>query len=440
MSTGTPGPVISRRRLLAAAGATPVLIAARSSAATPLMAAAQNLAAPSAAAPGPAQPPALSMTTNAQAIGAEERRARIRALQNGLTEHKIGALLIESGSTLEYFTGIRWHRSERTTAAVIPAHGDIVIVTPAFEEPSVRETLQVGGEVLPWNEADNPFARVVDGLRSRGVARGPIAVDPTIRFFIVDGLRRVSGSYEIVSGDALIRSCRMFKSPAELALMQLANHVTIEALRRVRARVEQSMSSADIAALMDQTTIALGGSPEFSLVLLNEASAYPHGSHQIQTVHEGSTILMDCGCTVHGYQSDISRTWVFGTATARQRTVWNTVKRGQEIALETAKLGAPVGNLDDAVRRYYESEGWGPGYRLPGLSHRTGHGIGLDGHESPYLVHSDTTPLQVDMCFSDEPGIYIPGEFGVRLEDCWRMTASGPETFTALAKSLDEPI
>ena len=195
------------------------------------------------------------------------------------------------------------------------------------------------------------------------------------------------------------------------------------------------------AALMDRTTVALGGSPEFSLVLLNEASAYPHGSLQDQTVREGSIILMDCGCAVHGYQSDISRTWVFGQANARQRKVWNTVKRGQEIALRNGenRRRRPA-RIDDAVRSYYEREGWGPGYRLPGLSHRTGHGIGLDGHEPAYLVHGDTTPLQAGMCFSDEPGIYIPGEFGVRLEDCWVMTASGPKPFTPLAKSLDDPI
>jgi Xaa-Pro dipeptidase len=222
--------------------------------------------------------------------------------------------------------------------------------------------------------------------------------------------------------------------------MQTANNVTLEALRILHARVTRGMSSEEIGALMDRVTTELGGSPEFSLVLLNEASAYPHGSLQPQTVREGSIILMDCGCAVHGYQSDISRTWVLGEASARQRKVWNTVKRGQEIALETAKIGAPVGRLDDAVRSYYEREGWGPGYKLPGLSHRTGHGIGLDGHEPAYLVHGDATPLEAGMCFSDEPGIYIPGEFGVRLEDCWVMTASGPKPFTPLAKSLDDPI
>jgi Xaa-Pro dipeptidase len=304
----------------------------------------------------------------------------------------------------------------------------------------VRETLQVGGDVRPWNEHESPFELIVQALRSRGVNSGILAVESTTRFFIVDGIRQVSKAYEIISADALVRACRLLKSAAELALMQVANNVTIEALRFVHVRVQSGMNQAEIAALMNGATAALGGSPEFALVLLNEASAYPHGSLQPQAVRDGSIILMDCGCTVHGYQSDISRTWVFGTADARQRKVWNTVKRGQEIALQSAVIGTPVGKIDDAVRSYYEHEGWGPGYRLPGLSHRTGHGIGLDGHEPAYLVHGDATPLQAGMCFSDEPGIYIPGEFGVRLEDCWFMTASGPKTFTPLAKSIDDPI
>jgi Xaa-Pro dipeptidase len=380
------------------------------------------------------------MTAGASPISVEERRARIAKLQTLLGLRKVAAMLVEPGSTLEYFTGVRWHRSERITLAIIPAHGEVLVVTPAFEEPSVRETLQVGGDVRPWNEHESPIERIVQGLRDRGAASGVVAVESTVRFFIVDGVRQASNAYEMISADPLVRACRLVKSPAELALLQLANNVTIEALRSVHARVERGMSSAEIVALMDRTTLALGGSPEFSLVLLNEASAYPHGSLQTQTVREASIVLMDCGCAVHGYQSDISRTWVHGQANARQRKVWNTVKRGQEIALETAKIDLPAGRIDDAVRSYYEREGWGPGYKLPGLSHRTGHGIGMDGHEPAYLVHGDTTPLQAGMCFSDEPGIYIPGEFGVRLEDCWVMTASGPKPFTPLAKSLDEPI
>jgi Xaa-Pro dipeptidase len=381
-----------------------------------------------------------SITGDAKPISIDERRARVAKIQSLMQQRKVAAFLVEPGSSLEYFTGIRWHRSERTTLAVIPAQGEVLVVTPAFEEPSVRETLQVGGDVRPWNEHESPFERIVQGLRDRGITAGVLAVESTVRFFIVDGVRQASKGYDLVSADPLVRACRLIKSPAELALLQTANRVTIEALRAVYAKVRHGMNSADISALMDRTTIALGGSPEFSLVLLNEASAYPHGSEQPQAVREGSVILMDCGCAVHGYQSDISRTWVFGRANARQRKVWNTVKRGQEIALQTAKVGVPAGAIDDAVRGYYEREGWGPGYKLPGLSHRTGHGIGLDGHESAYLVHGDDTPLQAGMCFSDEPGIYIPGEFGIRLEDCWFMTGTGPKTFTPLAKSLDDPI
>ncbi len=381
-----------------------------------------------------------SMTGDSKPIGVDERHARIAKVQKLMGERKVAALLIEPGSSLDYFTGIRWHRSERTTLAIIPARGEVLVVTPAFEEPSVRETLQVGGDVRPWNEHESPMERIVQGLRDGGIASGVVAVESTTRFFIVDGIRKVSSAYEMVSADALVRECRLIKSPAELALMQMANSVTLEALRYVHARVERGMSSANISELMDRTTTDLGGSPEFSMVLLNEASAYPHGSVRAQGVRDGSMVLMDCGCTVQGYQSDISRTWVVGQTNARQRKVWNTVKRGQEIALDNAKIGRPVGQIDDAVRAYYESEGWGPGYKLPGLSHRTGHGIGLDGHEPAYLVHGDTTALQAGMCYSDEPGIYIPGEFGVRLEDCWVMTESGPKLFTPLAKSLEQPI
>jgi Xaa-Pro dipeptidase len=381
-----------------------------------------------------------SMTGAAKPISVDERKARIARLQELMRQRKIGALILESGSSLDYFTGIQWRRSERTTASVIPARGEIITVTPAFEEPSVRETLAVGGEVRPWDEHENPFAQIAGALRDRGVTAGTIAFESTTRLFIVDGVKAAAPALRVVSGDALVKAVRLIKSPAELALMQTANDVTLAALRHVHANARVGMSPAQIGALMNQATVALGGAPEFALVLINEASAYPHGSHQAQTLREGSVILMDVGCTVHGYQSDISRTWVMGEPTAKQRKVWDTVKRGQEIALASAKPGAPVGAIDDAVRAYYEKEGWGPGYHLPGLSHRTGHGIGLDGHEPPYLVHGDATPLAPGMCFSDEPGIYIPGEFGLRLEDCWHMTAAGPKLFTPLARSIEDPI
>ena len=414
---------LSRRAILAALAGAPVL-------ATPLNGAADS----------PKGVGLASLAGDAKPISAEERLARIAKLQRLMRERGIGALIMEAGTTLDYFTGVQWFRSERPTAAVIPASGEPVLVTPAFEEPSVRETLRVPADVRPWNEHESPFVRIVQALADRGVVSGAIAFEKTTRLFIVDGVRAAGSVYTIASGDALVRACRLIKSPAELALMQIANDITLAALRHVHSEVRIGMSARDIAGMMESATTALGGVNEFALVLLNEASAYPHGSHQPQAVHEGSVVLMDCGCTVYGYQSDISRTFVVGTPSARQRRVWDTVRRGQEVALETARPGAPVGSIDDAVRAFYEREGWGPGYRLPGLSHRTGHGIGLDGHEDPYLVHGDMTPLEPGLCFSDEPGIYIPGEFGVRLEDCWHMTGDGPKLFTPLAKSIDLPV
>ena len=379
------------------------------------------------------------MTAGAQPISAQERQTRLAKVQGLMQEKKIAALLVESGSTLEYFTGIHWWTSERVTAAIIPASGQVIIVTPFFESPSIHEMLQVPGEIRSWQEDESPFELIAKSVNAIG--NGPLAVDPNVRFFVTDAVTKASGGQRVtVPGSELVRACRMVKSPAELALMQLANDLTMTAIRHVHANVQLGMQTADIIKLTGDATVALGGGYDFSLALLNEASAFPHGSKVVQTVRAGSVILIDCGCTVHGYQSDISRTWIFGEPTARQREVWNMVKRGQEIALETARIGTPVGNIDKAVRAFYESKGWSKNYALPGLSHRTGHGIGMDGHENPYLVRSDTTPLAAGMCFSDEPGLYIPGQFGIRLEDCWHMTEQGPKLFTELAKSIDQPV
>jgi Xaa-Pro dipeptidase len=381
------------------------------------------------------------MTSGAKPISPAERNARVTKLQGLMQQKKIAALLVDTGSTLDYFTGVQWHLSERVTAAVIPAFGKTVIVTPFFEQPTIHEMLQIPAEIRTWQEDENPFELIAGALNDRGAPTGPLAVEGTTRYYVLDAVTKaLKRQREVVPGHELVRACRMFKSPAELALLQIANDVTLTALRYVHAHLELGMRTADVSDLMDQATVALGAESEFSMALLNEASAFPHGSKVVQTIRNGSVVLMDCGCVVHGYQSDISRTWVFGEPTARQREVWNTVRRGQEIALETAKAGVPTGNIDKAVRAFYESKGWGNNYSLPGLSHRTGHGIGLDGHEDPYLVRSDTTPLQAGMCFSDEPGIYIPGEFGIRLEDCWHMTEQGPQLFTMLAKSIDDPI
>jgi Xaa-Pro dipeptidase len=380
------------------------------------------------------------LTGDAQPISRNERLARLAKAQRLMEERGIGALLVEPGSTLDYFTGVLWRTSERVTAAVIPARGDVTLVCPHFEEPSVRETLGVPGDIYIWHEHESPFVRIVQALKDHGVVGGKVAVEANVRFFVLEGLQNVSTAFEIVPAAPIVRACRMHKSPAEIALMQTATDVTLAAYRHVYPRVQVGMTQGEIARMMDEATAALGGAPEFSLVLLNEASAFPHGSRQPQKVKPGGVVLMDCGCTVHGYQSDVSRTWVQGPPTARQRKVWETVKRGQEIAFETAQLGVEAERIDQAVRAYYEKEGWGPGYKLPGLSHRTGHGIGLDGHEPAYFVGGDTTPLEAGMCFSDEPGLYIPGEFGIRLEDCLHMTETGPKLFSGFATSIEEPI
>jgi len=389
-----------------------------------------------------AEPPAAGAAAFAGAapITPAERAARIANVQSLMQRDRIAALLVEAGSSLEYFTGIRWWRSERTTAALIPASGQAIVVTPFFEVPSVQESLEVEADVRPWHEDQSPFALIADAMRAVGAA-GPLAVEWTTRFFIVDHTRSVPGfGREIVSGEALVNACRMIKSPAELALMQSSNDITLAAIRHTHGQTRAGMTAGDIRAILEGRIRELGGAEPFSLVLLNEASAYPHGTAQPQAVREGSVVLIDTGCKWHGYASDISRTWVVGAPTKRQREVWETVKRGQEIVLEAAKIGAPVGDMDVAVRNHYEGLGWAKDYGLPGTSHRAGHGIGMDGHEPPNLMRADRTQLAAHMCFSNEPGIYIPGEFGVRLEDIWHMTAAGPKLFTPLAKSIDEPV
>jgi Xaa-Pro dipeptidase len=381
------------------------------------------------------------LTGAALPITAAEHGARVAKVQTLMQQRKVAALLVEAGSSLEYFTGIRWGRSERTMAALIPVRGETIIVTPFFEEPSIRETLQITADVRPWNEDENPFALIADDMRGAPASDGPLAVEPTTRYFIINSVSALTGAgRQVVSGEELVNACRMVKSSAELALMQTANDVTHAALKHVHGRIESGMSARDIGAMMAATTDALGGTHQFSLVLLNDASAYPHGTKTLQTVREGSVVLVDTGCSVHGYVSDISRTWVYGEPSARHREVWATVKRGQELALETVKIGMPVGDVDKAVRAYYEGLGWKKDYGLPGTSHRTGHGIGMDVHEPPNLMRADRTPFEAGMCFSDEPGIYIPGEFGIRMEDCWYLTEQGPQLFTPLAKSIDQPI
>jgi Xaa-Pro dipeptidase len=374
-------------------------------------------------------------------ITAAERVGRLARAQQLLRASDLGAMLVESGPSLDYYTGIQWWRSERLTGVVIPAEGAPIVVTPFFEQPSIAEQLEVPAEIRTWQEDEEPLKLVADFLRERKVAGRPIAFEETNRFFLGDRLAAQLPAAKLANANSVVRAQRMIKSPAELALMQAASDITIAAFRTAHANLKPGMSSADISAAVTAATAALGGQSDGNLVLINEASALPHGSKKPHTLARGDIVLIDGGCSVHGYQSDISRTFIFDRApTPEQRKVWDQVHRGQQIALAAAKIGAPAGSVDDAVRKAYASWGYGPGYKLPGTSHRTGHGIGMEGHEPVNLVRGETTPLSPGMCFSNEPGIYLPGRFGVRLEDCFHMTPAGPKWFTTPPPSIDQPM
>jgi Xaa-Pro aminopeptidase len=389
-----------------------------------------------AAVQGAAELPSVSIPPP---ISAAERVQRLIKARDLMRRQGIGAVLVESGPSLDYFTGIQWWRSERLTGVVIPAQGDPIIVTPFFEKPSIQEMLQVPAEIRTWEEDEEPLKLVADFLKERKLASQPIGFEETNRFFLMDRLRQQLPSAPVVSANSVVRALRMIKTPTEIALMKAAADIMAASLRYAGERTREGMAPAEIDAMIAAAQKKLGGNYDGGLVLIGEASAYPHGSKQPHTVHRGDIVLLDCTCSVHGYQADISRTFVVGAPSAEQRKVWNQVHRGQQIAIAAAKLGAPAGSVDDAVRRTYESWGYGPRYKLPGTSHRTGHGIGMEVHEPVNLVHGETTPLAAGMCFSDEPGIYIPGKFGVRMEDCFHMTEAGPKFFTIPPKSIDEP-
>ena len=384
--------------------------------------------------------PLQSIVDNVEPISVSERIQRVKKAQRLMAQHDIDAILVEPGSAMLYFSGISWWRSERLTALVIPREGDIGVITPYFEEPSVRESMTFGDDVRTWHEHESPFKRVAGILKDRGLAGGRIGLEETVRYFVVEGVAHAAPGFDVVSASPVTLGCRMYKSAAEIALTKKANEVTLRAYEHVYRNLQKGMLPADVNALMREAQSALGGGATWNMALFGPASAYPHGTSQRQQIEEGQIVLMDCGCSVQGYRSDISRTFVYGEPSDRQREVWNTVRKGQQIAFDKAAVGTPAGEVDDAVRRYYRSLGYGPGYRTPGLSHRTGHGIGMDVHESVNFVHGEMTRLAPGMCFSNEPGIYIFDEFGVRLEDCIYMTDDGPAWFTVPPDSLGEPV
>jgi Xaa-Pro dipeptidase len=323
-------------------------------------------------------------------------------------------------------------------AAVIPARGELAWVCPKFEEERARELISMGTDIRTWEEDESPYKRVAEILKDRGVRTGTVGMEERVRFFLYDGIRQAAPAVKFVSATPVTAGCRMFKSPAELALMQIANDITIVAYKATRDSMTEGMTQGEFAGNCAAAFRALGTSGGV-FVSFGKYTAFPHGSSTPQRLKEGDVVLMDGGCGIEGYQSDITRTFVFGKATDRQRQIWDLEKKSQDAGFAAAKVGAPCEAVDAAARKVITDAGFGPDYKVPGLPHRTGHGIGLDGHEWTNFVRGNKTPIQPGMCFSDEPTVVIYGEFGIRLEDCLYITPDGPKFFTKQSESIDEP-
>ena len=372
-------------------------------------------------------------------IADEERRARIEKARRLMTEQGIGALVIEPSTTMNYFVNVRWGLSERPFLLVIPARGELAYVSPAFEEARAREITKFTDDVRVWQE-DEDWGGVVAGiLKDRGVATGKVGLEERLRFFIADGLRAASPSAQFVLATPVTAGCRMFKSPTEIALMQRANDITIEAYRAAFATLKEGMTQFEFQSNVRAAFQALGAPGGSASVQLGKYTAFPHGSSTPQKLQPGDVVLVDGGCNIEGYQSDITRTTVFGKPSQRQIDVWNLEKKAQAAAFAAAQIGATCESVDAAARKVITDAGFGPDYKVPGLPHRTGHGIGMDGHEWTNFVRGNKTKLATGMCFSNEPMIAIYGEFGIRLEDCLYMTDNGPRYFTQPSPAIDQP-
>lgn len=378
------------------------------------------------------------MTAGVVPISDHERKARIAKAQRLMAQHKIDAIYLEPGSSMSYFTGMRWGTSERMFALVIPQRGELAWVCPKFEEERARELIKFGKDVRTWEEDESPYSRVAQIFRDRGIRTGRIGMEERVRFFLFDGIRQEAPRLEFVSATPITAGCRMIKSPAEIALMQKANDLTIVAYRATWTTMREGMPQDEFAGNCATAFRNLGVQGGV-FCSFGKFTAFPHGSSTPQTLSEGDVVLMDGGCSVEGYQSDITRTFIFGKATSRQREIWNLERKSQDAGFAAARVGAPCEAVDAAARKVITDAGFGPDYKTPGLPHRTGHGIGLDGHEWTNFVRGNKTPIQPGMCFSDEPTIVIYGEFGIRLEDCLYITEKGPRFFTSQSPSIDKP-
>ncbi|HEX4484732.1 MAG TPA: Xaa-Pro peptidase family protein [Terriglobales bacterium] len=382
-----------------------------------------------------------SMKDRAVPITAAERQSRQEKARQLMQQHQLDGILVMAGTSLRYFSGIDWFESERFMAMVLPAKGDPFYVSPAFEEGRIREQITNGlannsPDVRAWQEDQDPYKLIAQGLKDRGIATGTIGLEETFRYVFSDGVARAAVQTKLTSATTVTAGCRMIKSPAEIALMRLAAHVTLTAYEAAYHSIKDGMTKPEFEDLVAQAHTKLGftGSGD---ALVGEFAAFPHGSVTPQVIHEGSLILVDGECLVEGYNSDITRTFVFGKPTAKMNQVFEIVHNAQSAALKTARPGVECQSVDAAARKVITDAGYGPDYKY--FTHRLGHGLGMDGHEWPYLVRGNTTKLGPNMTFSDEPGIYIRGEFGVRLEDDMHVTEDGAELFTPQSQSLETP-
>lgn len=372
-------------------------------------------------------------------ISAAERRERLAKAQSLMADLGADALIVGAGASLRYFTGVAWGATERLVAMLLPREGGPVMVCPRFELGSLEASLTIEAEIVLWEEHESPYALAAQVLTDLG-ARSH-AIDPAMPFFAYDGLRLAAPRIAMVNAAPVIDGCRMIKSPAELALMSQAKAMTLEVHARAARILREGITTGEVRRFIDQAHRALGADngSSFCAVQFGQASAYPHGLPGEQALAKGDIVLIDTGCQVQGYNSDITRTYAFGEPTAEQRRVWEVEKRAQAAAFAAVKPGVPCEEIDRIARAVLAEAGFGPDYELPGLPHRTGHGIGLSIHEAPYLVRGDKTPLQPGMCFSNEPMIVIPDAFGVRLEDHFHVTETGAAWFTEPQASFEEP-
>lgn len=381
----------------------------------------------------------LTPWPKAPAIGPDERAARIARSRELMGQIGAQALIIGAGPSLRYFTGVAWNPTERLVALVLPATGPLKMICPRFELGSLQAALLVEAELLLWEEHESPYALTARALADLGATS--LAIDPALPFFVFNGLRLAAPDLALPDGAPVVDGCRSIKSSAELALMSQAKAMTLEVHRRAARILAPGITTGEVRRFIDQAHRALGADDgsSFCAVQFGVASAFPHGLPGEQKLVQDDLVLIDTGCRVQGYNSDITRTYVFGQATQEQARVWEIEKRAQAAAFAAVKPGVPCEEIDAVARRVLAAEGFSPDYDLPGLPHRTGHGIGLSIHEAPYLVRGDKTALAVGMCFSNEPMIVIPETFGVRLEDHFHVTQDGAAWFTQPQDSLEAP-